>query len=184
MEAIASVDDVFRILERGGSTAYFGEPVSVLEHCLQTAWLVQGGATHGETLVAAALLHDIGHLLHDEGEDAAQRCVDTGHEQLAREALAMHLPDRVLEPIRLHVSAKRYLCFANPDYLAALSPASADSLRLQGGAMTAAEAELFLAGAHAQSALALRVADDAAKIPGIEAPGLGTYRPLIAHLWR
>jgi [1-hydroxy-2-(trimethylamino)ethyl]phosphonate dioxygenase len=184
METIASVDDVFRILQRGGSSAYFGEPVSVLEHCLQTAWLVQRNAWHSEALIAAALLHDIGHLLHNQGEDAAQRGVDTGHEQLAREALAAHFPDAVLEPIRLHVAAKRYLCFANPDYLAALSPASVESLRLQGGAMTATAAELFLAGAHAQSALALRAADDAAKIPGIEVPGLSTYRALITHLWR
>ena len=101
MEAIASVDDVFRILERGGSTAYFGEPVSVLEHCLQTAWLVQGGATHGETLVAAVLLHDIGHLLHDEGEDAAQRCVDTGHEQLAREALSVSTLPKSAESVSI-----------------------------------------------------------------------------------
>lgn len=179
---LSSVDQVFEVLATGGGTAYFGEPVTVLEHSLQAASVIRsdGGP---ETLVAAALLHDLGHLLHLEGEDAAQRGLDTRHEELGAAALGDHLPASVLEPIRMHVAAKRYLCFAEPEYMQDLSPASLESLGLQGGPMTAAEAEEYLATPHAGDAVALRRADDAAKIAGLEVPGLDTYRALVAGLW-
>ena len=183
MQRLSTVDQVFELLAAGGGTAYFGEPVTVLEHSLQAAWHVQrdGG---DDTLIAAALLHDLGHLLHAEGEHAAQRGLDTRHEELAVAALDAHLPAAALEPIRMHVAAKRYLCFDELDYLASLSPASRESLALQGGAMTAAEAREFMASPHARDALALRRADDAAKAPGLAAPNLEAYRHVVASLWR
>jgi phosphonate degradation associated HDIG domain protein len=183
MVHLSTVDQVFAVLASGGGRAYFGEPVTVLEHSLQATWIIEqnGGA---ETLLAAALLHDVGHLLHIQGEDAAQRGLDTRHEELAVAALAGHLPDAVLDPIRMHVAAKRYLCFAEPKYLKALSPASVESLALQGGPMSAAEAEAYLQLPHAREALRLRRADDAAKIAGLTVPELETYHPLIAALWR
>lgn len=182
MHGLSSVDDVFELLESGGGTAYFGEPVTVLEHSLQAAWFVQcsGGDA---ALIAAALLHDLGHLMHSEGEDAASRGLDTHHEELAAAALGEHLPSAVLDPIRLHVAAKRFLCSADPDYLSALSPASAESLVLQGGPMSAAESEAFLALPHARAALALRRADDTAKAQGLEVPQLDAYRMLVESLW-
>ena len=182
MQHVNSVDDVFALLAAGGGEAYFGEPVTVLEHSLQAAWFVQrkGGS---ETLVAAALLHDFGHLVHTEGEDAAARGLDTRHEELAAEALAEHLSPAVLDPIRLHVAAKRYLCFADPRYLAALSAASVQSLALQGGPMSAEEGESFLALPHAHDAIRLRHADDAAKVRGLAVPELESYRPLVTSLW-
>ena len=179
---LSSVDQLFDVLATGGGTAYFGEPVTVLEHSLQAAAIIRrDGGT--DTLVAAALLHDLGHLLHDEGEDAADRGLDTRHEELGAVALATHLPNAVLDPIRMHVAAKRYLCFAEPGYLQALSPASLESLGLQGGPMTAAEAENYLATPHARQAIELRRADDAAKVAGLDVPGPETYRALVASLW-
>ncbi|MGA2535699.1 MAG: HD domain-containing protein [Terracidiphilus sp.] len=182
MRTLSSVDEVFQLLESGGGEAYFGEPVTVLEHSLQAASFVErkGGDS---SLIAAALLHDLGHLLHSEGEDAAGHGVDTQHEELAVAALGDRLPASVLDPIRLHVAAKRYLCFAEPRYLAQLSPASLQSLRLQGGPMSAAEADAFLALPHAREGLALRRADDAAKIQGLAVPPLHSYRTLIESLW-
>jgi [1-hydroxy-2-(trimethylamino)ethyl]phosphonate dioxygenase len=181
-KTLDTIDAVFDVLAAGGGEAYFGEPVTVLEHSLQAAWFVQKNG--GETLIAAALLHDVGHLLHNAGEDAAARGVDTRHEELGVEALGQHLPDAVLDPIRLHVAAKRYLCFAEPRYLAALSPASVESLRLQGGPMVAAEAEAFLNLPHAREAVTLRHADDAAKVRGLAVPALAAYRPIVEALWR
>lgn len=183
MRKIDSVDQVFVLLEAGGGEAYFGEPVTVLEHSLQSAWFVKqkGG---DDSLVVAALLHDLGHLLHCEGEDVAARGIDTQHEELGAEALAGRLPDAVLEPIRMHVAAKRFLCHANPRYLEALSPASIESLALQGGPMSADEAQEFLERAHARGALALRHADDAAKVPGLPTPALASYRALVSALWQ
>ena len=182
MRSVSSLDELFALLASGGGEAYFGEPVTVLEHSLQAAWFVsrKGGAS---ALVAAALLHDLGHLLHGEGEDAATRGLDTQHEELAAEVLAGHVPGAVLDPIRMHVAAKRYLCFADPHYLAALSPASVQSLALQGGPMSGVEAEAFLGMPHAHESIALRRADDAAKVPGLAVPDLESYRPLVTSLW-
>jgi phosphonate degradation associated HDIG domain protein len=182
MKPVTTVDRVFELLATGGGAAYFGEPVTVLEHSLQAAWFVQRSEA-SVALVVAALLHDLGHLMHNEGEDVAQRGLDTHHEELAAAALAGHLPDAVLDPIRMHVAAKRYLCFAEPDYLAGLSPASLESLALQGGPMTASEAEEYLALPHAREALSLRRADDSAKVPGLSVPGLESYRSLVSVLW-
>jgi predicted HD phosphohydrolase len=162
MKHLNSVDEVFALLKEGGGEAYFGEPVTVLEHCL----------------------HDLGHLLHTDGEDAATRGLDTQHEELGVAALADHLPASVLDPIRMHVAAKRYLCSAEADYLAELSPSSLESLALQGGPMSAPESAAFLALPHAREALQLRRADDAAKVAGLEVPPLNTYRAVIASLWR
>jgi phosphonate degradation associated HDIG domain protein len=182
MKPITTVDQVFELLAAGGGAAYFGEPVTVLEHSLQAAWFVQR-SNASAALVAAALLHDLGHLMHSEGEDVAHRGLDTHHEELGAEALAGHLPASVLDPIRMHVAAKRYLCFTEPDYLAGLSPASLESLALQGGPMTVSEAEEYLALPHAREALSLRRADDAAKVPGLSIPGLESYRALVSALW-
>lgn len=183
MMELSSVDQVFAVLATGGGEAYFGEPVTVLEHSLQSAHIIHqsGGA---ETLVAAALLHDLGHLLHAEGEDAAQRGFDTRHEELGVAALGRHLPAAVLDPIRMHVAAKRYLCFSEKDYMDALSPASVESLALQGGPMSASEAEKFLSAPHAREAVQLRRADDQAKIAGLAVPALESYRLLVAGLWQ
>jgi len=183
MMEFSSVDEMFEVLASGGGTAYFGEPVTVLEHSLQAARIIQesGG---DDRLVAGALLHDLGHLLHADGEDAAQRGLDTRHEELGVAALAGHLPAAVLDPIRMHVAAKRYLCFAEPEYMAEPSPASVESLALQGGPMSAAEAEAYLAAPHAREAVQLRRADDVAKIAGLDVPELESYRSLVAALWQ
>jgi [1-hydroxy-2-(trimethylamino)ethyl]phosphonate dioxygenase len=183
MQTISSLDGVFDLLAQGGGEAYFGEPVTVLEHSLQAAWFVQRKGAQ-PSLVAAALLHDLGHLLHHQGEDIADRGVDTHHEEVGVEVLGDHLPSAVLDPIHLHVAAKRYLCFAQQRYFDQLSPASKQSLALQGGPMTPEEAGSFLALPHAQEAVALRHADDAAKVPGLQVPALDSYRELVATLWR
>ena len=183
MRSLDTVDAVMELLAAGGGEAYFGEPVTVLEHSLQSAWFVRnkGG---DDALVTAALLHDVGHLLHSEGEDVAGRGIDTRHEELAAKALAQHFPAEVLDPIRMHVAAKRYLCFANPRYVASLSPASVESLALQGGPMTTEEAAEFMALPHAEQAVALRHADDAAKVAGLKVTELGNYRMILESLWR
>jgi [1-hydroxy-2-(trimethylamino)ethyl]phosphonate dioxygenase len=183
MQTLTSVDHVFALFATGGSEAYFGEDVTQLEHALQAAWHVE---QHGgdKALVVAALLHDVGHLLHHQGEDIADRGVDTRHEEMGAEALAGHFPAAVLDPIHLHVAAKRYLCFADGHYYDQLSPASKQSLALQGGPMAAAEAKAFLALPHAREAVVLRHADDAAKIPGLQVPALESYREIVESLWQ
>src|SRR5580692_12641976 len=125
-----------------GAGAYFGEVVSTLEHSLQTAYFAQE-ANASDTLVVAALLHDIGHLIDSAPADFADWHSDARHEVSGSNWLAQRFGPEVSEPVRLHVPAKRYLCATRPSYLAKLSPASVVTLKLQGGVMTATEVASF-----------------------------------------
>ena len=169
------VDEIFEMFARHGDEAYFGEPVSQTEHALETAHQAEQEDAP-QTLVVAALLHDIGHLLHGMGEDIADRGVDARHEAAGEVWLARHFPPAVTEPVKLHVAAKRYLCRTDPDYFDQLSPASVQSLALQGGPFTEHEAREFEAHHYYREALRLRRWDDAAKIPGLDVPDLEHYR--------
>jgi len=183
MTGFDTPEALLKLMASRGGESYFGEPVTVLEHCLEAAHFACE-ANKSPALIAAALLHDVGHLLHKESEDVADHGIDTRHEELAHQMLSAHLPASVTEPIRLHVAAKRYLCFADPDYFAALSPSSVLSLRLQGGPMSAEEAAAFLSGPFAREAVTLRLWDDEAKIPELPVPGIDSYLPLVKDLWQ
>ena len=160
-----------RLFAERGSAEYHGEAVTQTEHAVQAAWLAEkSGAT--PELIVAALLHDVGHLLHGHGEDAATHGLDDRHEELGYRYLAKHFGPAVCEPVRLHVPAKRYLCATDPAYRASLSPASEVSLRLQGGPMTAEEVMAFEANPHFTAACELRRWDDMAKVPGLATPGV------------
>jgi len=175
---VTVVDQIMSRFEKRGQAAYFGEPVSQLEHALQCAHLADSeGAPH--TLVVAALLHDFGHLLHGLGEAAADEGVDARHEDLGGAWLERHFGAEVAGPVRLHVAAKRYLCATSPAYLAQLSPASIQSLSLQGGPFSRDEARAFESQAYFRQTVQLRRWDDAAKIPGLIVPGLDSYRSRI-----
>ncbi len=168
------VEEILRLFQTRGRDAYLGEPVSQAEHALQSAHLaVLEGAP--DSLVVAALLHDVGHLLHDLGDDAADRGIDDRHERSGAAWLAKTFGPEVAEPARLHVDAKRYLCAVEPSYLEGLSPGSKLSLALQGGPMTPEEVEHFESNPHHLDAVRLRRWDDQAKIPGLKVPGLEKY---------
>jgi gamma-butyrobetaine dioxygenase len=168
------IDEIFALFEGHGKAAYFGEEVSQEEHALQAAhFAAQEGAP--ESLVVAALLHDIGHLI-DAREDAADRGIDTRHEDAGCAWLARHYSAAVTEPVRLHVAAKRYLCSVDPEYLRGLSPASVKSLQLQGGPLTPEEAQAFQRLPFGEEAVRLRHWDDKGKIVGLAVPGLAAYR--------
>jgi len=108
--------------------------------------------------------------------------IDARHEIIGVTWLSRLFPPEVTEPIRLHVAAKRYLCGADPDYAAALSPASQQSLMLQGGLFSPAEAELFLNEPYSKAAIQLRRWDDAAKIPDLKVEPFESYKELLKRL--
>ena len=171
-------DEVVKLFTTRGDAAYFGEPVSQKEHALQAAYLA--ALEHApESLVAAALLHDVGHLVHGLPEDIADHGVDARHEAAGEAWLARYFGPEVTEPVRLHVDAKRYLCRADPEYLSRLSPASVESLALQGGPLSEAEARRFEEQRYFREAVRLRRWDDRAKIPGLDLPGLESYREAV-----
>jgi len=179
-----SVEQIQTVFEQHGALAYSGEPVSQLEHALQSAQLAeQEGAP--DSLVVAALLHDLGHLLHPRvqaHDTPTEQGVDDLHQYYALPFLRANFSAAVLEPIRLHVDAKRCLCAIDPEYFGRLSPDSVRSLALQGGIFNAEQAAVFQAQPYAEEALRLRRWDDLAKIAGRETPPLEHYLTLVRRV--
>ena len=167
--------------KRGGDT--YGEGVSQLEHALQCAACAErDGAS--PALIAATLLHDIGHLLHDLPQDIAYQGIDTEHESLGSAWLSQHFGPDVTEPVRLHVAAKRYLATVETGYYELLSAASVQSLTLQGGLMSPEESRKFAAERYAQDATRLRRWDDEGKIRGARTPGLSYFERYVEEALR
>ncbi|QGZ56463.1 phosphonate degradation HD-domain oxygenase [Paraburkholderia acidiphila] len=176
-----SLADIRGLFETYGALAYSGEPVTQLEHALQSGALAEeDGAS--EELTAAAFLHDLGHLLNRQGETPTERGIDDLHQYYALPFLRPVLPESVLEPIRLHVDAKRYLCAVDEAYFGCLSADSVRSLELQGGIFNADEARDFAARPHAEDAVRLRRWDDLAKVAGKPTPDLDHYLQLVERV--
>ncbi len=134
---------------------------------------------------AAALLHDVGHfeaIGHRQTPAQQREPIDYKHQETGAAWLAQWFPAEVTEPVRLHVMAKRYLCAVEPDYLARLSPASVQTLALQGGPLTEAEARAFARLPHAQAAVSVRRWDDEAKDPALTTPTFDHFRQLLSQL--
>jgi predicted HD phosphohydrolase len=145
------IADILKLFNDKGHSEYGGEAVTQLEHALQTATLARENNA-SDQLITAALLHDIGHLLHDLPNDAPLKGIDDVHE------------NKVTEPVRLHVMAKRYLSSTEETYYSLLSEPSKQSLVLQGGLMSSAEVSAFEQNPFFSDAVMLRKWDDQAKV--------------------
>jgi gamma-butyrobetaine dioxygenase len=187
MEAI--IDFLFDAFARLSTRAYGSAGVTMIEHMLQTAALAER-AQAADALVAAALLHDIGHFgtdfpwhrMSSEHRQMLTRRIDLHHEQAGAQLLQPYFGPEITEPIRLHVAAKRYLCAAEPEYFGKLSPTTRHTLALQGGPMTAGEVMAFEATAYAAQAVTLRRWDEQATVSGMQTPPGEHYRALLEHL--
>lgn len=176
----ATIEQITGLLATRGDQMYGAEAVSQRAHALQCAHLAEmEGAS--PALITASLLHDLGHLLHQLGEDPAATGHDDVHQYIALPFLRGLFGEDVLAPIRLHVDAKRYLCAAEPGYRDALSFASRRSLQLQGGIYTAPEADAFISQPYARDAVALRRWDDRAKTVGLHTPDLAHFAAVMAR---
>jgi phosphonate degradation associated HDIG domain protein len=172
---MTTIDDLFSLLARAGARQYGGEPVSQLAHALQSATLaVEAGEP--APVVVAALFHDIGHLVGEGDRGLAERGIDKRHEDLGADALQPLFGEAVATPVRLHVPAKRWLCFAEGGYWDSLSRGSKVSLAVQGGPFDAAQAKAYIAQPHAEAAVRLRRYDDLAKVRGRDTPALDEFR--------
>ena len=171
--AVAEIEALFAA---HGAKSY-GEGVTMLEHALQAAALAEAEGAE-DSLVVAALLHDIGHFLQPADDDFGYH----KHDRSGGDWLARRFGPAVSEPVRLHVAAKRYLCAVEPDYVGRLSAASVHSLTKQGGPMSPAEAAAFATLPHAAAAARLRRWDDGGKRDGMAVPDLWHYRARIAKL--
>lgn len=176
--ADSTVQEILQLFAGGGDSMYGGEGVTQLEHGLQAAWLAEKEGATSE-LIVAALVHDIGHLLHDLPDDSPDHGVDDLHESLGGKWLESRFPAAVLEPVRLHVESKRYLCAVEDGYWDDLSDPSKVSLDLQGGPMTDDECKAFRSGSFFEDSIRLRRWDDLAKVVSLETPDLEHFVPHI-----
>jgi gamma-butyrobetaine dioxygenase len=164
-----------------GAAEYLGEPVTQAAHMLQAAHLAEREEA-GDALVAAALLHDLGHFTGAISGQHLMAGTDNRHSHAGADWLAQWFGPDVTEPVRMHVAAKRYLCAVEPGYADTLSPASVYTLGVQGGPMQGDELADFAASPFADEACRLRRWDDAAKDPDAAAPPFAHFRPLLTRL--
>lgn len=181
LDAATIVPFLAGIFERRGAEEYLGEPVTMAEHMLQGAWFAeQEGAS--DELVAAALLHDVGHFTSEFGAYSPDDTEDKHHDDAGAGVLAPFFPEVVTECVRLHVAAKRYLCATDPSYDAKLSPASRHTLSLQGGPMNEAEIAEFRSSPFYKEAVRVRLWDEAGKVAGLKTRRFGDYAPLLQRV--
>lgn len=181
MSAIAA--EIRDIYERRATRRYGLSDINQQRHALQAAAMAEA---NGEppALIVAALVHDIGHMIHDLGDNPAESGIDDKHETLGAVWLEDHFGPEVTEPVRLHVPAKRYLCTTDQSYFGKLSEDSVLSLKLQGGLMTREEVAAFEANPHAQAAVRLRRLDEAAKDPAMTTPPVTHFMAHVERLLR
>ncbi|MEC8128019.1 MAG: HD domain-containing protein [Pseudomonadota bacterium] len=177
-QVIATIVDIFA---SHGDEEYLGEPVTMSEHMLQAAhFAAEAGA--GEDAIIAALVHDIGHFTSEHGSFTMEDTNDKFHEDAGAQVLDGVFPEIVVEAVKHHVAAKRYLCAVDHDYRGGLSPASVHSLMLQGGPMSKAEQASFEENPHLDQILLVRRCDDKGKVPGLDVPPLDHYLPMMRRV--
>lgn len=177
------IDELSAIYESRAHGQYGLTLVNQRAHAVQSGYHARAQGLPASQIVAA-LLHDIGHMIHDLGEHPAARGVDDRHEDLGAAWLATRFSPAVSEPVRLHVAAKRYLCTVEADYRSRLSDDSIESLALQGGDMSASEQAAFEAEAYQWEAMTLRRIDELAKDPLGPMPAFSEFHSVILKALR
>jgi len=170
------VDEIINKYQNNNSL-YIGEKVTMAEHMIQTAMLAEENQSP-TSLICACLLHDYGHFIIEDPDQLVSKSVDGKHEDIGFNFLKNYFKPEVVEPIKLHVQAKRYLC-REKSYWNTLSKASKVSLKLQGGIMNDSEAKKFISFKFHDKAILLRKYDDEGKIPNTKIKKIEEYRDLI-----
>lgn len=175
------VDFIGDIFERRGAESYLGEQVTMSEHMLQGAELAeQAGAS--DEIIAAALLHDIGHYTNEFPDDALAQGIDNHHDEAGAAIVSRFFPSVVTQCVRYHVAAKRYLCATDEAYFNKLSEASVHTLGLQGGPMNEDEVTEFEKNPHLKEIVQVRYWDDQGKVPNHVTPNFAHYAPLLQNV--
>jgi predicted HD phosphohydrolase len=175
------VDFIGDIFARRGGEEYLGEPVTMAEHMLQGATIAEENGKSDE-VIAGVLLHDIGHFIGEFGTFTMEDTEDRYHEVSGAEVLQGFFPDVVVESVRHHVAAKRYLCATKPTYFSKLSPASVHSLNLQGGPMNEAEVAEFASNPYLDEIIQVRYLDEAGKVADMDTKDFDHFKPLLQKL--
>lgn len=157
------------------------EGLSILEHGLQTAAILRDRYPDDVELQVAGLVHDLGWMQRDD-DGAWSPVPDAAHDRDGAVRVRAVLGDRVADLVAGHVTAKRYLVATDAAYRATLSPRSLETLAFQGEVMDEAEVAVFERGVQFADLVALRRADDMAKVVDLAVDGLDAWRPLIERL--
>ena len=156
---------------------YIGEKVTITEHMIQTAMLAEKSNSSSD-LICSSLLHDYGHFILDNPDDLVKKKKDGKHEDIGYEFLKKYFVRNVVEPIKYHVKAKKYLA-RDKKYYDCLSEASKKSLRFQGGIMNNKEAKEFECIKFFESSIKLRKFDEVAKKKGLKIKSINEYKNLL-----
>ena len=175
------VEFIGDIFARCGDEEYLGEPVTMAQHMLQGAAIAEKNKMD-EDVIVAALLHDIGHFTSEFGTFSMDDTEDRFHEEAGAKVLEAFFPSLVIDCVRYHVAAKRYLCATNPHYFGKLSDASVHSLKLQGGPMNEDEVKAFEENPNLEKIIQVRYLDEAAKDPEMETPDYWHYAPMVQRV--
>ena len=159
------------------NSLYIGEKLTMSEHMIQSAMLAEKSKCNDD-LICSCLLHDYGHFLIDDPDELVKNKLDGGHELIGYEYLKKFFKKQIVEPIRYHVLAKRYLA-RDKKYYNRLSEASVVSLKLQGGLLNSKEAKVFEKEEFFKDAIKLRKFDEAAKKIGIKIKDIIHYKDLL-----
>ena len=176
-------DEIIGIFQNKGGSDYAGEPVTQLEHACQAAQLAEKQG-YDDEVILAAFLHDLGHLLEEEGLEHMEGYGVKDHEAVGADYLRERgFSKRTADLINSHVAAKRYLCYANKRYYDNLSHASKMTLQFQGGPMSEEEAKAFEANPMKNLIIKMRTWDEEAKLPEVPVPDLKVFRDkIVSHL--
>jgi gamma-butyrobetaine dioxygenase len=182
---VTGIEAIAELFAGPGARDYLGEAVTIGEHMRQAGALAEAAGA-AAPLVAAALLHDVGHLRSEPrgglGGSSPRGSTDARHGTAGGQWLSQWFGPAVTEPVRLHVAAKRYLCATEPGYFGLLSAESVRTLALQGGPMTPEQAAAFRALPYARDAVAVRRWDDEAKDPAVSPPPFAHFEALLRNL--
>ncbi len=169
------------IFLRRGAESYLGESVTMSQHMLQTAYNAEK-AGEPAWVITSALLHDIGHYTGEFPEDYIEQGVDNRHEHTGPAILEKFFDAEIVEPVRLHVQAKQYLCAVDPDYLGDLSDASVKTLELQGGPFNSDQVAAFEKNPHLETTIKIRKYDDGGKVAGVQTPDIDHYLAIVQQV--
>ena len=156
---------------------YIGENITISEHMIQSAMIAEK-AKSPKNLVCSCLLHDYGHFILENPDDLVRKKVDGKHEYIGYEYLKKFFNKGVVEPIKYHVLAKRYLA-RDKKYFNSLSDASKISLKLQGGVLNAKESKEFEKKDFFKHSIKLRKFDEVAKKSDIKMKSIIEYKDLL-----
>ena len=156
---------------------YIGEKVTISEHMIQSAMIAEK-AKSSDSLICACLLHDYGHFILEDPNELVRKKLDGKHEDIGYEYLKKFFKRDVVEPVKYHVLAKRYLA-RNKKYYSQLSNASKISLKLQGGTLNKKESKDFEKNKFFKDAIKLRKFDEAAKKTGVKIKSIDQYKNLL-----